>query len=150
MRRLLLVMIGLCLFGGVAAADRHRDHRDNRGGGYRDNRGGYRDNRRADYRTRRVVQRNHVYHNNGRYVFANGRSFAYTRPVIRHRYYDVRVRPRVLVESYQTVPGYVWVPGNWRWDGYEWQWMAGSYQVDTRYTYYDGGGYTYNGVYYDE
>jgi hypothetical protein len=146
MRRLLLAMIFLTVFGGVAAADRHRDHRGDRGRStYRDNRG----YRNGDFRNRRVITRNHVYHNNGRYVFHGGRTFNYTRPVIRSRYYDVRVRPRILVENYTTVPGYIWTPGNWRWDGYEWQWVSGHYAVDPSYTFYDGGGYTYRGTYYN-
>ena len=136
MRRLLLTAIALCLFSGVAAADRYRGH--NRGHST------YRDHRNHG----RVVTRNHVYHHNGSYRFHNGHTYNYVRPVIRHRYYDVRVRPRILVENYTTQPGYIWTPGNWRWDGYEWQWVSGHYAVDPAYTFYDGGGYTYNGVYY--
>src|SRR5690242_5980395 len=47
---------------------------------------------------RRVIERRPVYVNNGRYVFANGRSYVYTRPVIRERYYNRAVRPQVIVE----------------------------------------------------
>jgi hypothetical protein len=83
-----------------------------------------------------------IYVNNGRYVFHGGVSRTYVRPVIRHRYYDVRVRPTIVVENYDPVPGYLWVQGHWQWNGYEWTWASGYYAPDARFrVYYDDGSY---------
>jgi hypothetical protein len=49
------------------------------------------------------------------------------RPVIRARYFDVRVRPALVVENYPPRVGYVWVRGAWQWNGAEWIWMPGHY-----------------------
>ena len=141
MRRILpLTLLALLLFGSVATADRdRRDRRHDR----RDDRRGpvvrdHRDHRPVVRRERRAVVRNRVYVNNGRYVFHNGISRTYVRPVIRHRYYDVRVRPTIIVENYDPAPGYIWVAGYWQWNGYEWIWMSGHYAPDTRYrVWYD-------------
>jgi hypothetical protein len=149
MRRILpLTLMALTLLGGVATADRDRGRdRGRRHDRYdRHDRGGVvvRDHRdyRRDRRDRRAVARNRVYVSNGRYVFSGGVSRSYVRPVIRHRYYDVRVRPRIIVENYDPVPGYVWVAGQWQWNGYEWSWMSGHYAPDTRYrVWYDDGTY---------
>ena len=65
----------------------------------------------------------------GRYVFPGGVVRVYKRPVIRARYYDYRVRPAVIVESYDPVPGYVWVAGNWTWGGAEWIWTPGYWAI---------------------
>lgn len=151
MRRILpLSLLALLLFGGVASADRDRGYRGDRG--RRDHyqpRGGVvvRDHRtHRDYRParrdRRAVVRNHVYVSNGRYVFHGGVTRTYARPVIRHRYYDVRVRPTIIVENYDPVPGYIWIQGHWNWNGYEWLWISGHYAPDTRYrVWYDDGTY---------
>jgi hypothetical protein len=150
MRRILpLTLLALTLLGGIATADRYRGDRDrdrDRGRRYdRNDRGGHvvRDHR--DYRPRRerrAVSRNRVYVNNGRYVFNGGVSRTYVRPVIRQRYYNVRVRPQIIVENYDPVPGYIWVTGQWQWNGYEWSWMSGHYAPDTRYrVWYDDGSY---------
>ncbi len=155
MRRILpLTLLALTLFGGVAFAD--RDNRRDRRYDRRDDRYDRRDRdyRRPaprpvvrdhrDYRThrhdRRAVTRNRVYVNNGRYVFHGGVTRTYTRPVIRQRYYNYRVRPTIIVENYDPVPGYIWVAGQWQWNGYEWTWMSGHYAPDTRYrVWYDDG-----------
>jgi hypothetical protein len=71
----------------------------------------------------------HVRVSGGRYVFPGGVVRVYRKPVIRQRYYDVRVRPTVIVESYDPVPGYVWVAGNWTWGGAEWVWTPGYWAV---------------------
>jgi hypothetical protein len=151
MRRILpLTLLALTLVGGVATADRHRGgDRGDRGdrGSYR---GGYRagggvvvrDHRdsRPVVRQRRVVTRQPIYVNNGRYVFAGGVSRAYVRPVISTRYYNYRVRPSIIVENYDPVPGSVWVAGTWRWNGFEWVWGSGYYAPDARVrVYYDDG-----------
>jgi hypothetical protein len=151
MRRIILAAISLMLVGGVASADRWRGGRDTSrhpGGtvvrdrrahdNYRNN---YRNDRvvRRDYRsygTRRHVDRRPVYINNGRFSFGNGLVRVYNRPVIRHRYYDYRIRPQIIVENYDPVPGYIWIQGHWNWSGYEWIWVNGYYSPDPNY--YDG------------
>jgi hypothetical protein len=133
------------LFGGVASADRWRGHRDSsrHSGGtvVRDHRGGdrYREPVRTERRSyrdggyRQRVDRRPVYVNNGRYTFHGGVTRVYNRPVIRHRYYDYRYRPQIIIENYDPVPGYIWVQGNWNWNGYEWVWTSGYWAVDTSY-----------------
>ena len=74
-----------------------------------------------------------AYASNGRFHFRNGHSYNYVRPTFRHRYYDYRYRPQLIVESYQPVTGYVWVAGQWQWNGYEWLWVSGHYAIDPSY-----------------
>ena len=144
MRRILpLSLLALTLLGGLAAADRY-NRRGERGGGggggvvVRD----HRESRPVVVRERHVVTRQPIYVNNGRYVFHGGVSRAYVRPVIRERYYNVRMRPTLIVENYDPVPGYVWVRGHWQWNGYEWIWGSGYYAPDARVrVYYDDGTY---------
>lgn len=89
---------------------------------------------------RRVITRNAIHHHDGVYVFNSGRRWRYQRPVIRQRYYNVRVRPQVVVESAPTEAGYIWVAGNWSWGGGEWVWNAGYYAPDPSIqVYYDDG-----------
>lgn len=54
-------------------------------------------------------------------------------PIIRERYFDVRVRPRVVVENYAPMAGYYWVNGRWDWDGVEWRWTPGHYEPQSNY-----------------
>ena len=144
MRRLITyTLLALTLMGGVAIADRDRDRRSDR----RDRRDDRHD-RARDHRVhrhnpnRRAVVRNRVYVNNGNYRFHNGVTRVYRRPVISHRYYNYRVRPQIIVENYDPVPGYVWINGTWSWNGREWYWNNGHYAPDTRYkVYYDDGSY---------
>jgi hypothetical protein len=142
MRRILpLTLLALTLVGGVASADHYR-----RGGGggvvVRDHRGARPVARPVVVRQRRAVVRAPVYVSGGRYVFQGGVSRTYVRPVIRERYYNVRVRPQIIVENYDPVPGYIWVTGRWQWTGYEWTWNSGYYAPDTRYrVWYDDGSY---------
>lgn len=149
MRRLILTAVALTLFGGVASADRWRGHdnrRDNRRERVvvRDHRWSERDHVRYEPR-REYVQRRPVYINRDRFQFDNGRYYTYHRPVIRQRYYDVRFRPQIIVENYDPVAGYIWIQGNWQWNGYEWIWMPGHYETDPNYGY--NGGYYNNGYY---
>jgi hypothetical protein len=65
---------------------------------------------------------------NGRYTFPGGVVRVYKRPKIQ-RYYDVHVRPPIIVEAYDPVPGYVWVSGGWTWGGAEWVWTPGYWSV---------------------
>jgi hypothetical protein len=89
---------------------------------------------------RRVIERRPVYISNGAYVFANGHRYTYVRPVIREHYYNRAIRPTVIVENYETVPGYVWIRGGWSWDGREWIWAGGHYEADASIrVYYDDG-----------
>jgi hypothetical protein len=161
MRKVFIAVL-LCIVGtaGTASADRYR--RDNRDRVIiRDNRNNNRvvtrdhryDNRtvvrtQPRYERPRYVRRP-VYVSNNQYTFHDGRTFHYRRPVINYRYTNYRVRPTILVENYNNVPGYVWVAGNWNWNGYEWIWVSGHYEVDNSYvepSYYQSG---YQGGYYD-
>lgn len=163
MKRIIpLALIALTLSGGVALADRDgrwRDTSDRSGGtvvtptrGYdrgRDNRWDNSrrydnrrnddrrwDNRRNDNsRSARVV---HVHRarpsfRNNRFYFTGGNYQTYQRPVIQYRYRNYYQRPALVGENMQPVSGYVWTQGNWQWDGYEWQWIAGHYDVDQSY-----------------
>jgi hypothetical protein len=67
---------------------------------------------------------------NGRYVFPGGVVRTYRHPHIHERYYDVHVRPPLVVEAYDPVPGYLWVGGSWRWGGREWMWTPGYWAAD--------------------
>lgn len=111
------------LFGGMAIADHHgrgretvvvRDHRGPAPVVVRDHRGP-------------VVT--HVRVSNGRYVFPGGAVRVYHRPVIRERYYNLHVRPPLLVEEVEPMSGYMWVRGGWTWGGGEWMWTPGYWQV---------------------
>jgi hypothetical protein len=133
--------------GGVAFADHRRDGRwdrgdrgrwDRRSGGVvvRDSRwhGGGRVAAPGWQAPRHNYYRRPVYINNGYYQFNNGYRYAYSRPVIRQRYFDYRVRPQIIVENYQPVSGYNWIGGQWQWTGYEWQWVSGHYECDQAYS----------------
>ncbi len=64
--------------------------------------------------------------------------------MIRQRYYNVRVRPALVVENYEPQAGYVWTAGHWNWNGYEWVWTSGYYAPDARVrVWYDDGTYEY-------
>jgi len=140
MRRIIVfTLLALTLGSGAALADRYRgDHRGNAGIRNPNDPVWHQRDRRYDRRyeprsDRRVVYRRPVYVNNGYYEFHNGYRYRHSRPVIRTRYYDYRVRPQIIVENYQPVTGYVWVPGQWQWNGYEWTWTSGYYAVDPGY-----------------
>jgi hypothetical protein len=156
-RTLVLSLLALTLGSGVALAD--RDHRRGSGpivpGGWHERRADRADRRaerfqrRADRYDRRdaarydrglrgrfarpIAVRRPVYATNGYFQFDNGVRYRYSRPVVQRRYYDYRVRPQVIVEPYQPVSGYVWVAGQWQWNGYEWTWAAGYYAADPAY-----------------
>jgi hypothetical protein len=164
MKRIItLTAIALGLSGGVALADRFnggrgghsdiRDHRndrpvvrdrgDNRWRG-NDNRWRGDDNRwRGDNRSRVRVERVRPTFRNNRFYFSGGTYRTYNRPVINVRYRDYYRRPALVVENYDAVPGYIWTAGQWQWNGYEWTWIAGHYDVDQSYNddYYDQGSY---------
>lgn len=127
MRRTLGIAAVLCLmFAGESFAGRH-----GRGHGSAGANGGV--VVRESGPRRPVVVRGgghaRVQVSNGRYVFPGGVVRTYRRPRIRERYYDVHVRPAVVVEQYDPVPGYVWVAGSWSWGGREWIWAPGYWAV---------------------
>ena len=135
MRRTLLVAAMFGLFAGTAYADHHhggrgpvvRDHRGPSGPvvvhDHRAPQGGVVvHERRGHHEHVRVV--------NGRYAFPGGVVRVYHRPHFREHYYNVHVRPAVIVEHYDPVPGYVWVAGNWSWSGREWIWNDGYWAPD--------------------
>jgi hypothetical protein len=148
MRRILTsaLLLGSLALGGTALADRFHGrvvvHEGYRGGVHetvRVNRPVYRG---VVHANRHVVVRRPIYVNNGYYGFHGGARIAYTRPIIREHYYNVRMRPSMIVENYPAQPGYVWIRGQWAWDGREWQWQSGHYDVDAQYNnYYDDGSY---------
>jgi len=135
--KLALTALAVSLMGGIALADHERGR-----GGERE-RGGERGRVVERHERDRVVvaPRNeyrgdrHVYINrdNNRFNFRGGEYRTYHRPVIRERYYDYRYRPRMIVESYDAMPGYVWIQGGWQWNGAEWQWFGGHYVVEGGY-----------------
>ena len=151
---MLFATLAVTLLGGTALADRDgrggwNRGRDRRGPVVRDHRNDHRWNNRRPVVVRRApryrIERRPVYANRNRFVFHGGITRVYNRPVIRYRYYDYRVRPQVLVENIEPVPGYIWVSGQWSWSGQEWLWNPGHYAVDPNYQYsqydYDGDGY---------
>jgi len=178
MKRIIpLALIALTLSGGVALADRGRGRdtsdrsggtvvtptrghdrgRDNRWDNSRRNDNRRYNNRRYDnHRHDRVVrvQRSRPTFRNNRFYFAGGNYQTYQRPVIQYRYQNYYQRPALIVENTQPVSGYIWTQGNWQWDGYEWQWIAGHYDVDQNYQepyydddYNDNDNYNYNDNY---
>lgn len=123
----------LCALLGTTYADHYhgdRGHgpviRDHRGGGPVIAHGGggpvVRDHRGPERRGPVVT---HVRVSGGRYVFPGGVVRTYRRPVIHEHYRDRHRRPALIVETYDPVPGYVWVGGGWSWSGYEWMWTPG-------------------------
>ena len=72
--------------------------------------------------------------NGNRYVFPGGVVRTYKRPkyaVYRNR----AVRPAIIVEHYDPVPGYVWIGGGWTWGGGQWVWSPGYWQASVEPVY---------------
>lgn len=150
MKRIItLALAALTLSGGVALADRHRGGHDNDRRDRWERRDDRRDDRRSDRRWERNdrsrwsggvrVTRSRPTFRNNTFYFAGGHSRVYNRPVIRYRYRNYYQRPAIIVENYDPVPGYVWVAGTWNWNGYEWMWVNGHYEVDVNYDGYGDG-----------
>jgi hypothetical protein len=128
MRFLRNLLILSTLVTAVGVADAHPV----RGGGYARGGAGY---------VSRPVYRGGGYARGG-YVAPRsyGRSYGYgyggyarrpiymRAPVIREHYYSYYRRPSLIVENYAAMDGYVWVRGQWMWNGYEWIWSPGHYQ----------------------
>jgi hypothetical protein len=93
-------------------------------------------------RDRVIVDRRPLYHSNNTFRFHNGQTVVYRRPVFTTRYYDVRIRPQIVVENYPAQYGYIWVNGSWNWNGGEWIWTGGHYEPDPAIkVYYNDGSY---------
>ena len=134
-----------------------RDHRDFRGGGAVVRGGGEFRGGREFHGGGVVVRGGREWHGGG-VVVRGGREWhgggyygGYARhpiyvrrPIIRERYYDYYRRPALIVENYNPIAGYYWVPGSWQWNGYEWVWQPGHYEPDPNYV-----GPAYDGSYYD-
>ncbi len=159
MKRIItLTAIALGLSSGVALADHRggwrggrseiRDHRYDRPAvrTYNDNNRGW---NRRDRNTVRVERVRPTFRNN-RFYFAGGTYRTYNRPVINAHYRDYYSRPALIVENYDPVDGYVWSAGTWEWNGYEWNWIAGHYEVDSGYHQHAVAGDDYNTGYDDQ
>jgi hypothetical protein len=164
MRRTIpLSLLVLMLLGSVAAADRFRD---GRGSTYvqRHDQRVYRQaqphhvqprQRHVQPRQRHVQPRQHYVQPRQHYVqprynvhrynqphgvyrapMAVRRPIYVQRPVIPYRYFNYAQRPAIIAESYPPMTGYVWIPGQWQWSGYEWIWQPGHYQPDHAYDAY--------------
>jgi hypothetical protein len=149
MRRIFIfALLALTMAGGVAGADGYR-HRDS---GTRYQRGGvtvqrsyprYRHNYyRPSYNARVYVQPSVRIVRHPIYV---------QRPLIRYRYYNYYQRPAVIIENQLPMTGYIYVAGQWQWNGYEWIWQPGHYQPDSAYDSYNGydTSPSYDGSYYN-
>src|SRR5687767_5225604 len=123
-RILVLSILALAVFGGVASADRgrHRGHWKHKNSGW----------------SAGVVVRAAPVRVAPRRVYVERvrKPIYMQRPVIRYRYYNYDQRPRVIAENYNAMPGYTWVAGQWSWNGGEWIWVSGHYQPDQQYDAY--------------
>jgi hypothetical protein len=131
LRKLSLITLLILLSTGMAYADHKQkhdrvvvhDHRHKGGGGPRV----------RDHRSGPRVK--HVRVNKGRYVFPGGHVRVYKQPKFHKRYRNRAVRPAIIVEHYDPVPGYVWVRGDWTWGGGEWVWTPGYWAVASEPVY---------------
>ena len=146
-----LAALALGLSAGVANADHFRGGSRQGGVVVRDHRGGGWDRgyHGGNWGGNRVVVREHDnwrghewrerdnwrWRGGGGYVVRQ--PIYVERPIIRERYCNYYRRPAILVENYAAMDGYYWVPGQWTWDGYQWQWYPGHYEPDPNY-YTDG------------
>jgi hypothetical protein len=144
MKRIILTALAglLTLSSGVALADRHggghnrrevrQDHRE-----IRHDRREIRQDRRADSRFggHVRVERSRPTFRNNTWYFNGGVTRTYHRPAIRYHYRNYYSRPAIIVENYDPMPGYIWMAGSWSWNGFEWQWAPGHYEVDANYGY---------------
>src|SRR6185436_4142684 len=93
---------------------------------------------RGNWNRGNVVVRNHGYYGGRGYVrpyYHNvvRRPIYVSRPIIRERYFNYYHRPALIIENYNSMDGYYWVPGHWSWSGYEWIWQPGHYEPDANY-----------------
>jgi hypothetical protein len=145
MRNALLIVSIIAMSAGVSQADRFHG---SRGGGARvvDHRGPAGGARFVDHRGPvryeghgpvRYEGRGDVRYEARHDVRFGGRGY-YEGP--RVHYYNRWQRPGLYVEHYDVRPGFIWVHGDWAWDGYEWIWTPGHY---VREPAYYGYGYGY-------
>lgn len=147
MRRIIITLLCVTAFGGVASADRGYGPtvRDHRSGYVQRAQPTYRYNHRPAYRYTRpsyTYSRPHV-----RVV---RRPIYVQRPVIAYRYYNYQQRPAIIAENYPSMAGYYWVAGQWWWNGYEWTWQPGHYQPDPNYQNSQSYLQQYDSSYYDQ
>jgi|SRR5450432_2095976 len=152
MKKLILSAVVLALTSGAAMADRfHGGHavgggrqggvvvHNNAGNheGYRGGNAGWHEGRGNGGWHGNVGVRGGGYYNDGpRYYHTHGvvRSNIWVdRPVIREHYYHYGYRPGLIFENYGAREGYIFVRGNWAWDGGEWVWQQGHYEPDAAY-----------------
>jgi len=152
MKKLILSALVLALTGGAAMADRGHGGGRSWGGGHASGgvvvhtnggyHGGYHGEARGNW-GHREYHENRGWNGGGRVIVHEGgwrgepryyhnRGYARAniwmpRPVIRTHYYNYGYRPSLLVEDYGYREGYIFVRGNWQWDGYEWVWQPGHY-----------------------
>lgn len=136
MKRIIITLLALAMFGGVASADRSR------GPVVRDHRTGYVQRPVVRYNSHPTYTYSRPSHHYTQPTVRVARHPIYVqRPVIRYRYYNYYQRPAVIAESYAATPGYFWVAGQWQWNGYEWIWQPGHYEPDPNYQQYNSGYY---------
>lgn len=140
--RLMISLFALALMAGVAAAEPHR-------GGHWSERS-HAQPRSHDTHVRSVPGLDHGARQTSpayghshrvppsrRYADDGGPQRAHLRG-----HYDHAHRPALLPENHTHLAGYVWIAGQWAWNGYEWIWQPGRYEVDPSYT--PSGAYQYN------
>jgi hypothetical protein len=159
MKKIILSALVVALAGGTAMADRHGGggrpsggHAGGRSGGVvvHENRGGggWRGGGEARGNWRGgevhhdggwrggVTVRGGGWNNSPRYYHTHGyarQNIWVNRPYIRTHYYDYNYRPTLFVEDYGAREGYIFVRGDWQWNGYEWVWQPGHYEPDQAY-----------------
>lgn len=121
-RKLIFGLLALALTGGVASADSRRSDRS-----YRTQQDQHRA-QRSDTHQRRDA------HHAPRWQQAPQHHRAH-QPVT-HRHFDQHHRPTAIAETHEYGTGYTWMPGQWTWNGYEWIWQPGYYQVERAHTHH--------------
>ena len=148
-RHLILTAMTIALLGGAASAD-HRHGGWGRGGGGWGRGGGswgHAEGRwHGGWNAGVVVRTPSVRWSQPRVIVrpqvrVSRRPIYVRAPVIRYHYYDYYSQPTVIAENYPAMDGYYWVAGQWQWNGYEWIWVAGHYDNDPNYGYYNNGYY---------
>ena len=176
MRTSILILSALAMSAGVASADHWRgergeherrehaeheraernEHRWNGGGSWNGGwSGGVSVTPNYQYR-RPVIVNAAPRYSYQRPVYVQRRPVYVQRTYPHHHYVNYYQRPSVLTENYTPMAGYIWSPGQWEWDGYQWNWIPGHYDPDPAYnsgydntgydnTGYDNGGYDNGG-----
>lgn len=151
MRLMLPALLAVTIFGGVASADPVRRGHDGGRQVQRRHDTHVAQPHRVDHGSRHTAPVvSHGGHRSGR--ISHGTASVYA-PVITHRggdpqthatrHTDYHRRPALIAENHSDVRGYVWIDGQWAWNGYEWNWQPGRYEIDPAYSaaqpsYYSG------------